>query len=60
VPGTTVYDLNGRLCRRDGPCREQIGDITMRADGLHFRDRSAQLVASWILPLALQGRGQPG
>jgi hypothetical protein len=32
----------------------------MRADGLHFRDRSAQLVASWILPLALQGRGQPG
>ncbi len=60
VPGTTVYDLNGRLCQRDGPCREQIGDITVRADGLHFRDRSAQLVASWIYPLALQGRGQPG
>ena len=60
VPGTTLYDLNGRLCRRDGPCREQIGDITMRSDGLHFRDRSAQLVASWIFPLALQGRGQPG
>ena len=60
VPGTTVYDLNGRLCRRDGPCQEQIGDIVVRPDGLHFRHRSAELVASWLYPLIMSGRTRPG
>ncbi len=60
VPGTTVYDLNGRLCRRDGPCQEQIGDIVVRPDGLHFRHRSAELVASWLYPLITSGRTRPG
>jgi hypothetical protein len=60
VPGTTVYDLNGRLCQRDGPCREQIGDIVVRPDGLHLRHRSAELVASWLYPLITAGRTRPG
>jgi peptidoglycan/LPS O-acetylase OafA/YrhL len=59
VPGTTAYDLNGRLCQRDGPCREQIGDIVVRPDGLHLRHRSAELVASWLYPLITAGRTRP-
>jgi hypothetical protein len=60
VPGTMVYDLNGRLCQRDGPCREQIGEIVMRPDGLHLRHRSADVVASWLYPLITAGRTRPG
>jgi peptidoglycan/LPS O-acetylase OafA/YrhL len=45
----TVVDLGQYVCPSMGHCRETIDGAPMRADGIHYRGRSAIAIASWLL-----------
>jgi peptidoglycan/LPS O-acetylase OafA/YrhL len=45
----TLVDLAAYVCPTRDTCRDELDGVTLREDGLHFRDASARLIASWIL-----------
>lgn len=42
-----VLDVERWLCG-GGTCREEIDDVRLRPDGIHFKGRGAEIVAEWI------------
>jgi hypothetical protein len=48
-PRVTVVDLAHYVCPSKGNCRQTIDGVPLRADGIHFRNRSAIAVASWLV-----------
>jgi len=46
----TVIDLGHYVCPHFGTCRQSIDGVPMRPDGIHYRGRSAEAIAAWILP----------
>ncbi len=51
--GVTLVDLERYVCpTATGPCRTRIRGVELRPDGVHYRDRSARLIARWILAQA--------
>jgi hypothetical protein len=53
-PGTRFVDLDAYICPR-GDCRTKVDGVTLRADGRHFQQEAANLVARWLLPQVLDG-----
>jgi len=50
-PGVvSVIDLGRYVCPQFGVCRQTIDGAPMRPDGIHYRGRSAQAIAAWLLP----------
>jgi peptidoglycan/LPS O-acetylase OafA/YrhL len=53
-PKAVLADLFAWMCPRlDTDCNAHVGDIVLRPDGVHFRDTSARLLATWLIA---QGR----
>ena len=49
-PDVVLVDLERYVCPTErGDCRATIAGTALRPDGVHYRDRSARLVARWIL-----------
>ena len=48
-PNALLVDLASYVCPTRDTCRTEVDGVTLREDGLHFRDASARLIASWIL-----------
>ena len=49
-PGVVIVDLERFVCPTErGDCRTTLAGATLRPDGVHYRKRSARLVARWIL-----------
>jgi hypothetical protein len=46
----SVIDLGHFVCPTFGVCRQTIDGAPMRPDGVHYRDKSAVAIATWILP----------
>jgi peptidoglycan/LPS O-acetylase OafA/YrhL len=46
----SVADLGHFVCPTFGHCRQTIDGVPMRPDGIHYRGRSAQAIAAWLLP----------
>lgn len=48
--GARVLPLNAWLCDDASRCLLESGGVTLRRDGIHFRDEGAVLAARWVLP----------
>src|SRR3954453_17222524 len=49
-PNTVLVDLARYVCPTRDTCRNDIDGVALRPDdGVHYRGRSAQLIAGWIL-----------
>ena len=46
----SVADLGRYVCPTFGHCRQTIDGVAMRPDGIHYRGRSAEAIATWLLP----------
>lgn len=57
----SLVDLGKYVCPTKRYCRQSIHGVPMRPDGVHFLGRSAEAIASWMLPrLPLSaGDGRP-
>jgi peptidoglycan/LPS O-acetylase OafA/YrhL len=60
-PNTSVVDLGHYVCPSITYCRQTIDGVPLRPDGLHYRNRSAEAIAAWLVPrLGLRSaNGQP-
>ena len=47
--GVELLPVHDWICPGDGDCRIEIDGVTMRRDGLHFRDGGAVIAARWAL-----------
>ena len=47
--GADLLPVHDWLCTDDGDCRMEIDGVTMRHDGVHFRDGGAVIAARWAL-----------
>jgi peptidoglycan/LPS O-acetylase OafA/YrhL len=55
----SVADLGHYVCPTFGHCRQTIDGVPMRPDGIHYRGRSAEAIAAWLLPqLTLPSSGR--
>jgi hypothetical protein len=53
TPRTVLVDLFSWLCPTLGQdCNNHIAGITLRPDGVHFRDASARILATWLIAQA--------
>jgi hypothetical protein len=45
-----LVDLERFVCPTpDGSCRQTVGAVPLRPDGVHYRNASARRIARWIL-----------
>jgi hypothetical protein len=51
----SVADLGRYVCPTFGHCRQTIDGVPMRPDGIHYRGRSAEAIAAWLLPQLTTG-----
>ena len=53
TPRAVLVDLFSWICPKlDQDCDNRIADVTLRPDGVHFRDASARLLATWLIAQA--------
>jgi len=52
-PGVRLVDLADWTCPEWPACRTQVDGVELRADGVHFNDEGAQVVARWMTPQLL-------
>ena len=59
-PEVVLVDLERYVCPTEqGDCRATLAGTPLRPDGVHYRDRSARLVARWILDQIDSGPASP-
>src|SRR4029078_9452561 len=52
-PHTVMADLFAWICPTlDAYCATHINGVTLRPDGVHFREDSAQILAAWLIAQA--------
>jgi peptidoglycan/LPS O-acetylase OafA/YrhL/lysophospholipase L1-like esterase len=49
----TLVDLAGFVCPPGRRCKEKVGGIDLRPDGLHFEGAGAAYIARWLVPRVL-------
>jgi peptidoglycan/LPS O-acetylase OafA/YrhL len=50
VPGVTLVDLARLVCPAGRTCRERLGGVTLRPDGVHYDGPGGAVVARWLVP----------
>ena len=59
-PAVVLVDLERYVCPTEqGACRARLAGAALRPDGVHYRGRSARLVARWILDQVATAPGPP-
>jgi peptidoglycan/LPS O-acetylase OafA/YrhL len=53
--GASVLHIGEWLCRDQRRCTTEVDGVTLRPDGIHFRDRGADIAADWVIPQLLDG-----
>jgi peptidoglycan/LPS O-acetylase OafA/YrhL len=48
-PTVEFVDLGGWTCPTRDTCRQEVDGVTLRPDGLHFRDEGGVVAARWLL-----------
>jgi peptidoglycan/LPS O-acetylase OafA/YrhL len=55
VAGATILPLREWLCASQARCTLEQDGVTLRPDGIHFRDAGADIAARWAMPKLLPG-----
>jgi len=53
--GADVLPLGEWLCTDSRHCTQKEDGVTLRPDGIHFRDAGADIAARWVIPELLRG-----
>ncbi|MBX3283938.1 MAG: acyltransferase [Actinobacteria bacterium] len=56
-PGVVLADLAAWTCPAWPTCRTEVDGVELRADGVHFNDEGARVVARWLTPQLLAAAG---